>query len=135
MSNNNYNFYPTLDGLNNIEADNITANNIDSASITFGTAEVSQINFTNGTTTATMIYDGSNNLNLTLPSTANYLSTNGQLAINGYSNVKTTLDSIISTGVTLAGNNAFTGTNTFNTNLPTSTISATTANNYVTKHM
>ena len=129
MSNNNYNFYPTLDGLNNVIADNITASSINSANISFGTATVSEIDFTNGTTTSTMIYDNSDNLTLTTPSTANYFSINGQLSINGYSNVKTALDGM---GI-IAGSNAWTGTNTFNTNLPTSTKTVTSSSQLTNK--
>jgi hypothetical protein len=91
MSNNNYNFFPTLDGLNNIDADNITAGNINAQDLSFTTATVSEIDFTNGVTTATLIYDSSNNLNLTLPSSANYFNVSGQAYF--YNNINVDGDS------------------------------------------
>ena len=121
MSNKDYNFCPTLDGLNNITADSITTGNISSGTLTETTVTLSEIYFTNGTTTATLTYDGSNNLDLALPSTADYLNVNGQLSIYGYPNVKTTLDNFTASRITLGGINAWTVTNTYNTNLPSYT--------------
>src|ERR1700722_7017494 len=126
MSNNNYNFSPTLDGLNVITADSITTNSISSGTLSGTTVTLSEIFFTNDTATATLNYDVSNNLDLTLPSTANYLNLNGQLSINGYPNIKTTLDSIVSSSITLSDTNAWTGSNSYNTNLPTSTLTPST---------
>jgi len=99
----NYGFEPTLDGLNNIDANSSTTTNIICDTIQINTSGIAP----------------------TMPP----LDNSTKIATTSY------VDTAISAvgGVSLSGTNVFTGFNSFNTNLPTSTISATSGNELVNK--
>jgi len=90
MSSSNYQFTPTLDGLNNISGDSISSSNIqcDNLTVTNNLSMTGNINL-NGTITA------QNEVISGTITTQNEI-VNGTLSIPSYSNVKTSLDTLYS---------------------------------------
>jgi len=144
----NYGFEPTLDGLNSIDSDSSTTNNIvcdtiqvnlagtaptmapgnnttNLATTAFVTSAVGAISGTYVDTTTNQTVGGIKNFT-SIPTCSTLCSTNTQLANKQY------VDSVSAAGL-LASNNTWTGTNAFNTSLPTSTIYPTTNNQFATK--
>lgn len=105
--------------------------------INTGTSSTAEVNISSG---------ASGNAPITIGSSASTTQTIAQNGITTFQKIascsvaptlgshlcnKTYVDSV--SGVTLAGTNAWTGTNTFNVNLPTSTLTATTSTQFMTK--
>ena len=182
MSNNNYNFTPRLDGLNNISADNI-----DTATLKTDTLDLTNLNATDivcNTLTANTNIDtpsltGAGNLDLTyvggiynhcadfgIDTAGGYggITMTGQFDVilnsvvgnvilnsivnisNSYitaptetagsNNTRVATTAFVNTALTnlLSATNAWLGINSFNTNLPTSTIVPTTSTQLVNKN-
>jgi hypothetical protein len=145
----NYNFSPTLDGLSQIDSNNINSDTIICDYLTVdinssvptlplntNTNQIASTAFVqDAISNASSLYvDLLNNQTVAgiktftnLPESSATPTTSTQLTTKAY------VDSVSSGSVSLAGANIWTGTNTFNTNLPTSTQTPTTSNQLITK--
>lgn len=137
----NYGFEPTLDGLNNIDADSSTTNNIicDTLQVNLNAIAPTMITGNNSNNIATtafvqnaIIGAGSGYVDLTTNQTVNGIKTFTSVPLcstapttgNMLTN-KTYVDSV-ATGASLSANNTFTGTNAFRKPIYTQTNGGTT---------